>query len=169
MDCKDVRNNLMVYADGELKGSLVCDIDEHLERCPGCRSVLAREQHLTTMLTATAGAPVSDVLASRIMVQARTPKEPAEELQGKFRFSHCRSQVIWQRVAAAAVLVIGLTAGGYMGRNIRVQPAATPEMQLASQVDPVGTYKLDYLSNAPQGSLQEVFLNLAEMPEESRK
>ena len=167
MDCKDVRTNLLSYADGEVEDGLRGDIEGHLERCSVCRRALVREQHLTLLLIGAAAAPVPDDLTVRIMAQARSRKEQPAELHRRFTFSRWNLRVIWQRAAAAAVLALGLTAGGYMGRSVGIKPTGAPEMELAGRVNPVEIYKLDYLTPAPQDSIERVFMTLTSLSEEN--
>jgi len=61
------------------------------------------------------------------------------------------------KVAAAAVLVFGLAAGSYMGRSV----SQTVTAQTAVQADPLAVYNLDYLADAPEGSLADSYLALA--------
>ena len=69
------------------------------------------------------------------------------------------------RAAAAAVLLIGLAAGTLMGWQTS-QRAATSQTMAA---DPVATYGLDYLADAPEGSLAGVYLSLASSRDEGRE
>ncbi len=67
---------------------------------------------------------------------------------------------IWTfRIAAAAVLAFGLTVGSYMGWS------AGRSMAPAAHVDPLNAYNLDYLGDAPDGSLARSYLALASNPE----
>jgi hypothetical protein len=66
--------------------------------------------------------------------------------------------------AAAAVLVVGLAAGlaiGWAAQPAARQIAATPA---TAAVDPLAAYKLDYLNDAPDGSLAGTYLALLTSP-----
>jgi hypothetical protein len=64
------------------------------------------------------------------------------------------------RAAAAAMLVVGLLAGLAMGWNTVQAPAAKPSAQAAPQGDPLAGYNLDYLGDAPSGSLADGYMAL---------
>ena len=63
--------------------------------------------------------------------------------------------------AAAAVLVMGLAIGVLMGRDTWQSPGIQPvgKSQMA-QVEPITIYNLDYLTDAPKGSLADAYLTL---------
>jgi len=71
------------------------------------------------------------------------------------------------RAAAAAVLVIGLGTGALIGWNTWQAPAAPPT-QAVSQVDPLAPYSLDYLTDAPDGSLAQSYLALVSSAQEGK-
>ncbi len=48
--CESVRNSLDDYLEGRLSGALRGPLRAHLQRCPGCRVALDREQRLRTMI-----------------------------------------------------------------------------------------------------------------------
>lgn len=64
--------------------------------------------------------------------------------------------------SAAAVLVMGLAIGAFMGRDTWQSPGAQsdgkPQM---AQVEPTSIYNLDYLTDMPKGSLADTYLTLA--------
>ncbi|MFW6106933.1 MAG: hypothetical protein ACOC8H_02110 [bacterium] len=67
--------------------------------------------------------------------------------------------------AAAAVLVIGLAVGLVMGWT--TSPAGqTPPAQATVQADPLDAYNLDYLGDAPSGSLADSYLTLVSATDE---
>jgi len=66
------------------------------------------------------------------------------------------------KIAAAAVLVFGLAAGSYMGRSM----SRTVTAQTAVQADPLAVYNLDYLADAPSGSLADSYLTLVSATDE---
>ncbi len=64
-------------------------------------------------------------------------------------------------LAAAAVLVMGLAIGALMGRDTWQSPGVQSggKSQMA-QVEPTAIYNLDYLTDAPKGSLADAYLTL---------
>ncbi len=65
------------------------------------------------------------------------------------------------KLAGAAVLVMGLAIGALMGRDTWQSPGiqSVGKSQMA-QVGPTTIYNLDYLTNAPKGSLADAYLTL---------
>ena len=65
------------------------------------------------------------------------------------------------KFAAAAVLVIGLAIGVLMGRDTwqssGIQSVGKSQM---AKVEPTAIYNLDYLTDAPKGSLANAYLTL---------
>jgi energy-converting hydrogenase Eha subunit F len=72
------------------------------------------------------------------------------------------------RAAAAAVLVIGLGTGALISWNTW-QPRAAPPPQAVSQADPLAPYSVDYLTDAPDGSLAQSYLALVSSPAQEGK
>jgi hypothetical protein len=75
--------------------------------------------------------------------------------------------VLWWRMtpapmhaAAAVVFVIGLTAGLSMGWTMLSAGNRIAGPQAAMQADPLDSYNLDYLSDAPDDSLAGVYVAL---------
>jgi hypothetical protein len=55
------------------------------------------------------------------------------------------------------MLVFGLAAGSYMGRSV----SQTATTRTVEQANPLAVYNLDYLADAPEGSLAGSYLALA--------
>jgi len=65
------------------------------------------------------------------------------------------------RAAAAAVLILGLAAGAFMARGT-FQPPASESVASTQSADAhvAAVYSLDYLTDAPSGSLAHVYVTL---------
>jgi hypothetical protein len=59
--------------------------------------------------------------------------------------------------AAAAVLIIGLSLGVVMSWS---SVSSSSQAQTAAQANPVDAYQIDYLGEAPSGSLADSYLTL---------
>jgi len=68
------------------------------------------------------------------------------------------------KIAAAAVLVFGLAVGSYMGWSAERPMPQAVTARTAVQADPLDAYNLDYLGDAPDGSLAGSYLALASNP-----
>jgi hypothetical protein len=100
--------------------------------------------------------PVPNGFAERVMAAARQGRtvKPAIVLSW--------NPVAWRlsapmRAAVAAVLVVGLGLGIFMGRGAW---RGRDLSGAVAQSDPVAIYNLDYLTDAPNGSLAKSYLAL---------
>ena len=161
MDCKRFEKHLNAYVDGAVPPALHATMQTHAASCPTCR----REMELLTQLgavlrAATPPPPIPEGCTRRVMARAAARKTPVP-----LRLvTWLPSFVWWQEMArprcaaAAAVLVFGLALGAVMGwdlnRNGRnpLPPSGKP--------DALAAYNLDYLGDAPAGSLAQVVMAL---------
>jgi len=171
MRCSYFRKKLTAYLDDELSETARGEIDSHLNACTDCHSALARLKNLTPLLRQTPAPEIPQNLVERVISQAREHLD----IQSKNRLqasisSRLSAGPVLSRIAAAAVLVFGLTLGTYMGRNTWTGLSQPSIAHLTTtQAEPAEIYRLDFLSHAPQGSLQEAFLTMTQPPNEQRK
>lgn len=164
MRCRTVQERLNASLDGLLQPSERAAMEVHLQGCPECQAALARLRRLSSLLEGIPSPPVPDGFSERLM--ARAYQRQAERCRS--RILSWRPVLFWRgmpasmRVAAAAVLVIGFAIGALMGRGTSRTIAAAPqETGQVSMADTLGSYNLDYLSEAPRGSLADAYLTLA--------
>lgn len=108
MDCSKVRDELVAYLDGELKGGVSAQVGAHLERCPACKLEAERLSAAGALLDALDEIePASDFTARAMQraLSSRTKKARsrfaiARLLQGLFGAGR-----LIPAAAAAAVLV----------------------------------------------------------------
>ena len=161
IDCKRFKKCLHAYVDGAVPPSLLTAMETHIAACPTCR----REMELLTQLgavlrAATPPPQIPEGFTRRVMARAATRKTPVP-----LRLVTWLPSFVWwqemarpRRAAAAAVLVFGLALGAVMGwdlnRNGRnpLPPSGKP--------DALAAYNLDYLGDAPAGSLAQVVMAL---------
>ena len=62
--------------------------------------------------------------------------------------------------AAAAVLIVGLAVGLVMGWTASPSTARTSATEATVRADALNAYNLDYLDEAPAGSLADSYLTL---------
>jgi anti-sigma factor RsiW len=158
MRCEDVTTRLDAYAAGELQPVLAAKLAAHLESCESCRQSLARLKRLVAVLGQASVPPVPVGFASRVMAQARSRRTAAASA-GWNPLRWWRLVPVPMHAAAAAVLVIGLAAGLVMGWAT-LPASQAPPAQAAVQADPLDAYNLDYLGDAPSGSLADSYLAL---------
>ena len=127
-----------------------------------CRDELARQEQLLALLRGDSTIPpVPEGFSGRVMAKARqrlAVRRPPDTAPASPR-RWWQSVSIPLRAEAAAVLAAGLLIGVFMGQQTW-QSAHRATSRQATQADPSAVYQLDYLSDAPGGSLAESFLTL---------
>jgi len=156
MRCADARTRLDAYLAGELPPGISGDIDGHLANCLPCREALARLRQLAEMLRQSQTPPVPDGFAERVMMAARQRRKDTPAIVLSW------NPLAWRlsepmRAAAAAMLVTGLGLGILMGRGAWRGPYPVGAV---ARTDPLAIYNLDYLTDAPNGSLSQSYLAL---------
>lgn len=157
MRCEDLQRNLGNYVDGGISPDERKAIEAHLRGCPPCQATLADVDPVAAVLVQSQAPPIPPGFADRVIAHAR------------YRIIRPRltwSPVQWWRTAsapmrgaAAAVLVVGFLGGWMMGRDA-VRAPGTRTAVVAPPADPLDGYNLDYLGDAPEGSLANSYLAL---------
>ena len=132
-----------------------------VESCHDCQDALIGLRRLAAVLENAPAPPVPKGFAGRVMARAcgrvgqRRPFWATVELP----FRWWMESAFPLRVGTAAVLTLGLTVGLLMGWDTaRGRAACGPAPEDA---DLLAVYNVDYLEEAPSGSLAEAYLALA--------
>jgi len=161
MDCKRFVKHLHAYVDGAVTPALHAAMETHVASCLACR----REMESLTQLGAVLRAappppPIPEGFARRVMARAAAQKAPVPP-----RLVAWLSSIAWwqemalpTRAAAAAVLWFGLALGAVMGWDVN-RNGGNP-LPPSGKPDALAAYNLDYLGDAPAGSLAQVVLAL---------
>jgi len=163
--CLRVRRQLGAYFDGELSPKNRTAVERHLVRCRSCRTAWESLHRLERALQIAEVPPAPPSLARQIMAKARE-RPNAEMERNVIRLGRgLPTSRPWAfDIAAAAVLVFGLAVGSYMGWSGGRSMSQTVTARTAVQADPLAVYNLDYLGDAPEGSLADSYLALASNP-----
>jgi anti-sigma factor RsiW len=167
MRCEDATTRIDAYAAGELQPALAAKVAAHVESCEACRQSLERLKRLVAVLGQASIPPVPDGFAARLMAKARS-RHPAAASAGWNPLRWWRLAPAPMHAAAAAVLVIGLAVGLLMGWTT-LPAGQAPPAQATVQADPLDAYNLDYLGDAPSGSLADGYLALVSSPAQEGK
>jgi anti-sigma factor RsiW len=168
MRCRKVRLTIDAYVSAGLGPRDRTAVEEHLEACDGCRQAATVARRLVALGQALPTPPVPEGFAERVMTLARrriarpAPAAPSWSLAAWWRMASAPV-----RAAAAAVLVIGLASGVLMGWSTW-QAQAAPPTQTAVQPDPLASYNVGYLTDAPEGSLAQTYLALVSSAQEGK-
>lgn len=155
MHCEDVEKQLKAYCVGQVPVDVRQGMQAHLVECGGCRAALGRMDPVAGVLSSVQTPAVPLGFAAGVVAMARRRKQAEPPAWNLLRWWRLTSTPM--HLAAAAVLVVGLTAGLMMGWT--TSPSAG-RMASAAQGDPLSTYQLDVLSEAPDGSLAGSYLTL---------
>lgn len=156
MRCEDVQQHLKRFADGDLPSADRQAAEGHLAECAACRAKLAEFDVLAGVVAGTQTPPVPPGFASRVMTAARQRQE-AQPIAAWNLLRWWRLTSVPMHAAAAAVLIVGLAAGVVMGW---ASAPSSAQADTAAQADAVDVYQIDYLREAPSGSLADSYLTL---------
>ena len=157
MWCLTVKRKLNALLDAELPAAERARVEEHLHECASCRQALDRLRGVAAALAqAPEPPPVPVRFAERLMATAARRAEQASHRPVVVRLWPSFPPAM--RVAAAAMLVLGIGVGVLMGWDLSRTPSKPSRLAAAADLNAV--YGLDYLSEAPTGSLADVYLAL---------
>jgi anti-sigma factor RsiW len=156
MHCENVQQQLKRFAVGDLPVADRQAVQAHLAECGACRARLAALDSLAGIVAGTPISPVPSGFASRVMAAARQQRE-SQPVAAWNLMRWWRLTTAPMHAAAAAVLIIGLSLGVVMSWS---SVSSSSQAQTAAQANPVDAYQIDYLGEAPSGSLADSYLTL---------
>lgn len=161
MDCTRFKKRLHGYVDGAVPPALQAAMQTHAASCPTCRREVESLTQIGAVLRAAAPlSPVPEGFSGRVMARAAARKTPAPLRLAAWlpSFAWWQEMARPTRAAAAAVLVFGLALGAVMGWDLNRNGASA--LPPAAKPDALAAYNLDYLAEAPAGSLAQVVMAL---------
>jgi len=159
--CDEIQDLLESYVAGELAAKDRQQADLHLGGCEDCRKRLGQLQAMVGLLRSQPLAAVPAGFSDRVMAKARERarlRPGASAPIGSLRW--WRTASVPMQAAAVVLLALGLTAGGFMGRDYWTRSEAAGGREMA-RGRIAAEYNLDCLSEAPAGSLTDAYLRLA--------
>jgi len=161
--CEQVQQRLEGFADGTLSQDARREFQQHLTGCRSCQQALARRGELVRLLQEVRTPPVPDGFAASVLARAKL-RLPGQEVGNNGRpLRWWRGLSVPMRVAASLALVSGLAAGAIMGRDAgRGSPPAPIQNSAMASTGADAVYRLNALTEAPDGSLSQVYLALAQ-------
>jgi anti-sigma factor RsiW len=166
MRCKTVRDKLDCLSRQELAPRMRSRIEAHLIACAACRRHLAGQERLAVLLTSLPEPPaVPEGFGDRLIVAARERQAVRRPVPGSlWRLRWLLPPIsVGRKVAQAVALAGGLLIGVLMGQQTW-RSAHQSVTQPTIEPDPVAVYQLDYLTDAPGGSLAQSYLSLTNAP-----
>ena len=154
MRCRNVKSRLNRYLDGELSDQERRAFERHVGVCAACHEALERLRAADAAVLQLAEPPdVPTGFAERVIARAARRRQ-----QRPLVVPFWKSFSPAMRVAAAAMVMLGLGVGVLMGMDLARGPATPSDVAAA---DPDAVYGFDYLSDAPGGSLADAYTTLA--------
>lgn len=161
MRCEDTQQ-LKRFAAGDLPVTDRQAVQAHLAECADCRAKLTEIDALAGVLADATTPPVPSGFVSGVMAAARQRQEaPPVAVWNLLCWWRLASTPM--HAAAAAVLIVGLSVGMVMGLT---HAPLTTQTETTAEVDPVDIYRIDYLAEAPSGSLANSYLALVASTDE---
>ena len=166
MRCKAVRNKLDRLSRQELAPRMRECVEAHLIACADCRRHLAAQERLAVLLASLPKPPaVPEGFGDRLAAAASQRQAERQSIPGslwRLRWLSPRASV-GRKAAQAVALAGGLLIGVLMGQQTW-RSAHSSITQPTIEPDPVAVYQLDYLTDAPGGSLAQSYLSLTKAP-----
>ena len=163
MDCRDARNRMAEFAAGRLAPDAWGAMREHLRGCRECREALSRVDSLAGLAARLPDAPLPVDLSRHVMAAARG-RQAARPIEWH--------PLLWWRAASHSLRwatltlgLIGLLLGGATASS--VWPGASSDPWVGA--DPLERHAIDYLADAPDGSLAGSYLALQQSDGEGRE
>jgi len=160
MRCEDIRDKLDAYASDDLPQDQRGGVALHLESCGQCQESLGRLRRLALVLGQAQTPPVPANFADRVMARARAQRASLHTTASWSPLQWWRGASMAARTVAAATLALALVSGLAVGWSTAESPRRGNSGPLAAKADPLGGYSLDYLGDAPDGSLAASYLSL---------
>ncbi len=171
MDCRDVQSLLPAHGEGRLDPETREAVTRHLQVCCACRAALARRDSLAGLFAGLAETPPPVDLAARVMTAAADQRRIAAARTRAAAVACDWNPWHWWRAATATLrwasvaLAFAGAALGIVAGKLALEPAAPGA---ASSVDPLADHAIDFLAEAPGGSLAGSYAALLEPDGEGR-
>jgi len=140
MKCREVRDRLSAFADGELEGDERKAIASHLEHCDSCSHEYGELLRLADLLSSLETVEPPPYLWQRVIQRVAKPERTT----------------LWERVAhkfvyapVAAAILIGVFVGNHLGET----------MVRTFTVEDTETLTLSSLDDCPPGSFSDVYFS----------
>ncbi len=161
MRCSRAQRKLEAYLGGETGERERERLERHLAGCERCSRVLERARQMKAVVRGVRASELPAGFHARLM--SRAAEQSAEPAPGGLlgRLRCMPSMPMPLRAGAVGAVLVAVGAGVLIGRDMwRMEnrpPAGQAQLVAA---DPVSIYRVDYLGEAPDGSLAGAYLSL---------
>ncbi|MBN1673139.1 MAG: zf-HC2 domain-containing protein [Kiritimatiellae bacterium] len=155
MRCARIEEYLHAYMDGELPPMPRRQVEEHMKACAACRAHVQALWALDATLRAVPLPEASDALTARILAAASEYRAGRAARRPMARWWGGRWKPWALRMAVAAVVLLGLGLGGWLGTHTIEEHRRQKHLAIEAVDD-----TLDAFADAPAGSLAGAYLAL---------
>lgn len=167
MNCEKLPILIDAYVDGEASESDVREVERHLQSCEDCRRAVERRRRLGGVILQCAPPPVPTTLSGRVLAQAAVRSGsriiPIPRRSWKSRAFQLAA------LETAAVVLIGLTIGMVMSRQMWSQIADSTASVAQVSDEPVAIYDLRLSADGSADSLAYAYYSLVSSADGSEK
>ncbi len=149
MICKNLKNRLSAYLDGELDARTSSQIALHLEECSSCKFEFERLQKLNMFLEAEQPLPADPYFLSRLRARLRNEDRKMPVVSNAWRWA--------ARALVPVTIAVGLVFGIFLGTHLteKLSSDADTAFKISDSY-----FDEDVFSAIPQGSLTAEYTSL---------
>jgi anti-sigma factor RsiW len=162
MRCTRAQGKLEAYLSDEMGERERARLERHLAACPECGRALENARQLRAVLGDARTPDLPAGFHARLMARAGERASRRGWTGWLLRgFSRGPTMPAPRRAAAVGAVVMALGAGALIGRDMwRLEKPSSAEQAQLAAADPVRIYRIDYLGEAPEGSLAGAYVSL---------
>ena len=162
MLCKYVKQKLDRYVQGDLPDSDRKKIAQHINGCKNCADSLFRVRKFEGLFKNTPLPPIPEGFTERLIQLARQRQNLQQKSRPKvIQLLEWFDQTGFKKSVAAAGVVVGLSLGLLMGLQTSMQSHKRKAAnQISNNSELIDTFRLDYLTEAPENSLSRVYVQM---------
>jgi anti-sigma factor RsiW len=161
MRCSKARKGLGALLDGEFDPTAAGELRGHIESCPSCRSTLEELERVESFLGDALAPPHVPGFAARVAAEASSRLSRPVHTRAKPVAWAWPGRAAPARCAVAVGAAAGLLIGALMAFGIRSDTSVAGDPRDSYAVE---TYGMDYLTDAPRGSVAETYLSALALP-----
>lgn len=138
MNCNQTQNHFLFFMEGSLSSQKTREVQQHLEKCDACAILLNDIEKTYRAFDKTPVPELNPYLSSRI--DERLKNEQLEIAVARLPF-----RTLFPKVAATAIIIIGVALGVFVGGQMKYLHTETKEGSLNEVVEMyTDVYKASY-------------------------
>ncbi len=122
-ECRQIREMLSRYIDGELSAGEKHELEQHLKLCPSCRSILSSYKNIAAAAAESMKEPPEDFAANVMGAIKKLPEEEKTIVPDKTQKRHVKTIAITFAAAAACLALVLIASPQFFGRSASTKDA----------------------------------------------